>query len=548
MRIQSVKLKDETTLEFGDFNVFIGGNMVGKTTFILELFHRAANLQRLRWHWIDGDIITYSSTNPDRDRDLMLSSMSRQYEGANIFYYSQAAKNLDGNIDLNGNLRFSQSEYQELRAIVEKPTKASVGLFNNFKYRRPFIAFASCEARLNLPNQVGITGLNQPPQDALNVLYRNRVLLHEIDKKVYEQFGLHLGFLDHSRTQLELGLSRKEAPRFNDTVSDLQQEFEKIDGWKQVNFTLMQDIGHGIRSIVKLLMSLLDPVNQVVLIDEPEMHIYPAQKRWLGHQMVQLARDQGKQVFIVTHDPIVLQGILDTPSTTRIFRIDLNDEQSRMIKRCDLTHIMDVGAKRNQDSYLQGLFYQRCIGVEGAMDRAFYQTIIEELFRSRIEDKDLGFVACGGKGASKNMVDITSKVGLRSAFIYDFDALLLDIPVIKDIFLMLGGQGHPLKKIEDLLRENFDGKRIKTETIDAQRLGLQSPFIQQHIEVFESAIKQLAEIGIFIVPGGTLESWVWDVEPKVRFAEFAPDRIKGDAKLRAPLEEFFKPILSFLGC
>ena len=118
------------------------------------------------------------------------------------------------------------------------------------------------------------------------------------------------------------------------------------------------------------------------------MHIYPAQKRWLGRRLVSLAQAQQKQVFVVTHDPIVLQGILDTPATTRIFRIDMDSEGHRLIKRCDLRHVTDVGAKRNQDSYLQGLFYQRCIGVEGAADRAFYQNIVEELFQTRIEDKD----------------------------------------------------------------------------------------------------------------------------------------------------------------
>jgi ABC-type nitrate/sulfonate/bicarbonate transport system ATPase subunit len=47
-----------------------------------------------------------------------------------------------------------------------------------------------------------------------------------------------------------------------------------------------------------------DPVSQILLIDEPEMHIYPTQKRWLGQQLVRLAQSQRKQVFMVTHDPI----------------------------------------------------------------------------------------------------------------------------------------------------------------------------------------------------------------------------------------------------
>jgi len=104
-----------------------------------------------------------------------------------------------------------------------------------------------------------------------------------------------------------------------------------------------QDVGHGIRSLVKVLMSLLEPVHQVILIDEPEMHVYPAQKRWLGRQLVSFARLRGKQVFIVTHDPIVLQGILDSPGQTRVFRLDFQEDRTRVIRVCDLHHLEESG-------------------------------------------------------------------------------------------------------------------------------------------------------------------------------------------------------------
>ena len=548
MRIRSVRLKDQSLLEFGDFNVFIGGNAVGKTTLIVELFSRTTNLQRPRWHWITDDIITYSSDNPVGDLRLLMGSMTRQYEGANVFYYSQAAKNIDGNIALDGNLRFGQAECEDLRRRADEG--GPIDMTADLRYRRPFIAFASCEARLNLPNQVNVTSLNQPPQDAVNVLFRNQDLLGEIDEKVYAQFRLHLGLLDHTRTQLELGLNEEVAPQFDTAVRDRQQEFARIEDWKGQHFVHVQDIGHGIRSMVKLLMTLLDPVNQIILIDEPEMHIYPAQKRWLGRQLISLARERGKQVFVVTHDPIVLQGILEGPATTRIFRVDVEDDGLRVIKRCDMETVTDVGARRNQDSFLQGLFYQRCIGVEGSTDRAFYQVMTEELFQNRIEDKDLGFVACGGKGGSKNMVYIASKVGLRSAFIYDFDALLFDVELMAEIMRMRGGSGDKLAALRELLEREFglDAKRIKTGTGNAEKVGFASPFVISYQQVFEAAISELAKAGVFIVQGGSLESWAPDAEPKFRFAEVAPDRIKGDLTLKEKVKAFLDTVLRFVGC
>ena len=109
----------------------------------------------------------------------------------------------------------------------------------------------------------------------------------------------------------------------------------------------IQDVGHGIRSMLRILISLLDPVSSVVLIDEPEMHLYPSQKRWLGRQLVSLADEQGKQVFLVTHDPMILQGILDSPASTTILRIDLDTAGNRLGKSCLLDNNSDVGATRN---------------------------------------------------------------------------------------------------------------------------------------------------------------------------------------------------------
>ncbi len=60
MRIESAQLTDETTLEFGDFNVVIGGNAVGKTTLLVELYAQATALPRQRWYWVPGNL-SYST-------------------------------------------------------------------------------------------------------------------------------------------------------------------------------------------------------------------------------------------------------------------------------------------------------------------------------------------------------------------------------------------------------------------------------------------------------------------------------------------------------
>src|SRR5205823_4441638 len=114
-----------------------------------------------------------------------------------------------------------------------------------------------------------------------------------------------------------------------------------------------------------------------------------------------------------------------------IFRVDRLETGEGTIRTCELDKIADVGATRNQDQYLQGLFYQRCIVVEGASDRSFYQNMIEEHFN--VQDKDMGFVAAGGKNSAKHMANIAAKVGLKVAFVFDLDAIF-DPALLADIY------------------------------------------------------------------------------------------------------------------
>lgn len=512
----------------------------------MELFSKSAGVQRNKYFWIQEP--NYSTKDIATDMQLLKSSLSKQYEGTNLFYHSHAVKKIDGTVDIENNLRFSPSEVKQMES------QNNQSLLNEMKYRRPFIAFASCEARLSLPDQVGKVGYDQLPQDPINVLHRNRNLLKEIDGTIQEIFKFNFTLLDHTGNKLYLGLSDENPPAFSSSANNLQDEYEKIQSWKDKKFTVLSETGHGIRSMIRLLTSLLEPVNQVIMIDEPEMHLYPSQKRWLGKQLVSLAKNQKKQVFVVTHDPMVLQGILDANTKTSVFRIERKAGANGNVKVCELNWMADANAMRNQDQFLQGLFYQRCIVVEGASDRSFYQNMMEAF--DETSDKDLGFVACGGKGGTKHMASMASKVGLKSAFIYDFDAILFETKLVQEVYSLLGGSDDPISKIESLLNQKDEIKNAGDQSIRNRAIkevvgyrdkaGITSDWATQNKATFGLVIDALSQKGIFIVPKGTLESWAPEVEPKVRFAELAPGAIRADTALNQEFKNFAKKVLEYL--
>jgi len=544
MKVTGVTLLKGESCSFGDFNVFIGGNGVGKTTFLLELHAKSAGITRSKYFWIDSP--SYGAADIAADMQLLKSSLSRRYEGANLFYFSQAAKDIDANVDLNNDLRFSD---QEARTITDSNPQ---DIFQHTRYRRPFVSLSSCDARLGLPDSVEIVGLNQPPQDPINVLWRNGEILQQIDKTIKERFDFNFILLDHTKRQLFLGVSKSTPPVFDNNAKNAQDEYEKIEKWKDTHFTLLSESGHGIRSMIRLLTSLFEPVNKVIMIDEPEIHLYPSQKRWLGRQLVELAKKQDKQVFLVTHDPIILQGILDASTTTNIFRVERDATAKGIIRSCELAQFADVTATRNQEQYLQGLFYQRCIVVEGASDRSFYQNILEDF--PEVADKDLGFVVSGGKASSKHMAVLAAKVGLKCSFIFDFDVTLFQASTLKEIFRLLNGVGDPLEQIEKLL-ENDEAVRIAKDekarntavralTGYSDRNGVSKEWKAKHRAVIEALLESLNAVGIFLVPKGSLESWAPDVVPKVRFAELAPYVVRADPALLGELKAFLMRVLA----
>ncbi len=348
MRFTSARLLDGTSLEFRAFNVLIGANSTGKSTFILELFLRASGLPWHRWHWIAEHGVKVDRTTMAGDLARLLASTSSFIDRGEQFFIPTSTKNLNGDFDQDQKLQINIREYDSIRERLQQEKSPDfTDLLTDYKYDRPFISFMNCESRLSLQGVAQLQDFGRPPAEALNLLFRNGDLRKQIDEAMKSQFGYHLTCLNHHGTSLVFGLSKGSGPVFDWQKPDLSREFERIEQWKMAYLTEIHECGHGVRSILKLLLSFYDPLNDVLLIDEPELHIYPAQKRWLGRQLAQLAAERKKQVFLVTHDPVILQGILDSQGNTRVCRFEIDQSGSRAIKSTlGLRRIRTLTSKR----------------------------------------------------------------------------------------------------------------------------------------------------------------------------------------------------------
>ena len=65
MYIEKIKLGNGEELNPTSFNVIIGGNAVGKTTILLEIFDNICNTKRSHWYWVETPILNSISMHHD---------------------------------------------------------------------------------------------------------------------------------------------------------------------------------------------------------------------------------------------------------------------------------------------------------------------------------------------------------------------------------------------------------------------------------------------------------------------------------------------------
>jgi hypothetical protein len=157
---------------------------------------------------------------------------------------------------------------------------------------------------------------------------------------------------------------------------------------------------------------------------------------------------------------------------------------------------------------LTGLFYESVVVTESDADRAFYQEINERLLR---EGADQGIPNCLFLNAQNKQTVPTIMRPLRELGIAT--AGIVDIDVIKDggtvwTAAMEGAflpalEHQSMATMRSAAKGTFDatGREMK-------RHGGVNLLSGTDREAVENLLHKLAEYGLFVVPGGELESWL----------------------------------------
>ena len=197
--------------------------------------------------------------------------------------------------------------------------------------------------------------------------------------------------------------------------------------------------GDGMRSFASVILHLLAPITPTILIlDEPEAFLHPPQARLLG-EIIAAERSANTQLFVATHSPDVLHGLINVASDRlRVLRVQREGNINR-VKELDkdLVREISVDPLMKYSSVLSGVFHERVIVCESDADCMFYSSILD-LPEVRGETQpDVLFVHASGKGRIAALAKTLVALDVPVDVVADID-VLRETAVFRSIVESLG--------------------------------------------------------------------------------------------------------------
>ena len=161
----------------------------------------------------------------------------------------------------------------------------------------------------------------------------------------------------------------------------------------------LHDQGDGMRSFASVVLYVLAPITpSVLLLDEPEAFLHPPQARLLG-EMIAKEKSSRAQLFLATHSPDVLHGLISVaPDNLRVLRIqrDANVNRVKELDK-DLVKRISVDPLMKYSSVMSGVFHERVIICEADTDCMFYGSLLDLPCVHGARQPDVLFVHANGK-------------------------------------------------------------------------------------------------------------------------------------------------------
>ena len=233
----------------------------------------------------------------------------------------------------------------------------------------------------------------------------------------------------------------------------------------------LHDQGDGMRSFASVILHLLAPITPtILLLDEPEGFLHPPQARLLG-EIIAADRPSQTQLFVATHSPDVLHGLINVASDRlRVLRIQREGNVNR-VKELDkdLVKTISVDPLMKYSAVLSGVFHERVIICESDADCMFYNAILDLPEVQGISQADVLFVHASGLGRIAALAETLVALDVPVDIVVDID-VIRDTTVFKTIVESLGRDPTDILRLAEAVKNAieqhkppFNARDIKKE-------------------------------------------------------------------------------------
>lgn len=487
MKIKRFTTKNGETVELNDFTVLVGPNNTGKSQTLLDIHtimqsnNRAGDVQT-----VIIDDISYQS-----------QSFSQFMEDLNIIDHPtqvnhKLVRGISSNLQELSSQQFQNHQIEQVENTGDI-TRNDLVLRRLTKFK---VALLDASSRLSIAKSAQTYDRsNSYPENVLQKLYTDSDARQKLRRAFKDTFGKDI-LLDYSSLRKFI---LRTSENFGENEDNLLGPPEDHSDYKRID-----DQGAGFKSFAGVVMSLLLTKDRVVLLDEPEAFLHPAQARQFGSWMANHATDISGQLIIATHNSHFLKGILSSSEGITIHRLNRADNYTKyntMPK--DTTSELASDPLLTNQRVIEGIFYKGVVVCEGDSDALIYR------FASETEwgERDFLFTHAHNKQTISRITGILTEASIPRAAVVDID-ILKEPREFGKLLRSLVNDDQYFQDIVDTCNkfnqslDKSDSNWNKIKEIGKDKIP----------EIAEEDFRKLYEVGrnhgLFIVDVGELESWL----------------------------------------
>lgn len=486
---------DNLEFDLGSVTIFVGPNNSGKSLLLREIEQYCQN----------GKQATFKILNEVELDSLNDETLNENINSMNVLVKPNESLEVGQSMygRFNSTKGFVKFKHNVSNLIIWKNTPTHSKPFFQY-YVSMYVSRFGGKERFALVQNKDNADLKLDPQNSLNALFQDNHKRLKVRNLIFEAFQKYFVIDPTSMKQLEIRLSE---------VSPVSEAVER--GWtdEAVLFhskaTSISEASDGVQAFTGLAMTVIAGEEKIMLIDEPEAFLHPSLANLLGRKLSEEMTSREGNLIVSTHSPFFVMGCLQSGMPMNIVRLtyDQNIASARLLKSEKVVELFKNPLLRSS-GVIQALFHSSVIVSESDADRAFYNEINERVVNSSCNYgiTNTLFLNAQNKQTVWNIVDPLRKMGIPAVGIVDVD------------FIKCGGAEFTkaLKAvgIPDALHTSFSDMRNKTHnfllatTKCMKRDGGIHLLKDGELAVAQKLISDLAEYGLFIIPGGELESWL----------------------------------------